>query len=77
VKKKNVFRDWLKSFPQHEIAKDLGVHRVQIYDWCEGKARPSLATAARILEFAGGKITLKDIVEGTCTPKTTIKLKRV
>lgn len=63
VKKKNRFYEWIISYRVNELAELLGVHRVQIYDWRVGKHSPGLLHAARILELADGKVSLRDLME--------------
>ncbi len=47
------------------LAKALGVHRSAVGFWFQKKATPRTKHAMRIVSLAKGKLSLKDIIDGT------------
>ncbi len=49
-----------------KFAKRLGVHRSAVGFWVQRKQTPRLAVALKIEKMAKGKLTLAEILSGTC-----------
>lgn len=47
------------------LAKELGVHRSTVGHWFQRNATPTSYFSQKILILAKGKLTLKDIIDGT------------
>lgn len=58
------FKAWARQYGVNKLAKDLGVHRTTVSRWINGSLVPSDGHRLSILEKAGRKLKLGDIVNG-------------
>ena len=57
-------KSWAKRYGIKQLADDLGVHQSSVYGWISGSMTPSTGHCVAILEKAGRKLKLSDIVDG-------------
>ncbi len=58
------FKAWAKSYGIKRLAEDLKVNLSTVYGWVNGSIVPSDGYRLSILEKAGRKLKLGDIVNG-------------
>jgi len=58
-----------RDLKDEELASPFGVSRSMVTKLRQRKARPSFDTASRIIEFAGGAISLHELAPLTPTPE--------
>ena len=58
------FKAWAKSYGIKRLVEELGVHQSTVYGWINGSIVPSDGHRLSILEKAGRKLKLGDIVDG-------------
>lgn len=58
------FKAWAKKYGIQRLAKDLSVHQSTVYAWISGSIVPSDGHRLSILQRAGRKLKLGDIVDG-------------
>lgn len=65
-KPRSKFEKWVRDFGGTiKLAEALGVNQSTVQHWCAGRARPGLESSSKILSLSKGRLTLKDIVDGT------------
>ena len=58
------FKAWAKRYGIKKLAGELGVHQSTVYAWIKGSIVPGDGHRLSILEKAGRKLKLGDIVDG-------------
>lgn len=58
------FKAWARKYGVGKLAQDLGVHRVTVSAWINGRMTPCHRHCLSILEKARRKLKLGDIVDG-------------
>lgn len=58
------FKAWARRYGVNLLAEKLGVHRTTVSRWINGSMVPSDGQRLAILELAGRKLKLGDIVDG-------------
>jgi len=60
------FKAWVYAFGgTFKLSKALNVHQNSVQNWVAGRSRPNLDAVLGILRLSVGKLSLKDIDEGT------------
>lgn len=55
------FAEWAKEYGRGKLARDLGVTWKTVDFWVRGRNYPRPDSAQRILEIAGGALTMEQI----------------
>ena len=58
------FKSWARKYGVNKLADELKVHRTTVSKWINGRMAPSGGHCLSILEKAGRKLKLGDIVDG-------------
>lgn len=65
-KPRSKFEKWVRDFGgTQKLADALSVNQSTVQHWLAGRARPGLESSSKILSLSKGRLTLKDIVDGT------------
>lgn len=60
------FEKWVRSYGGTlKLSEALNVNQSTVQHWLAGRARPGLKVSSKILNLSKGRLTLKDIVDGT------------
>ena len=57
--------DYLEKHGQAELARQLGIDKMNVFQWRSGRRKIPAKYAAKIEEFTDGKVTRKDMFPDT------------
>lgn len=58
------FADWIKDYGRTKLSRELSVTWNTVNFWMQGRNCPRIKLAQRIVEIAGGALTMDQIVAG-------------